>query len=269
MIIDFHTHIFPEKIAAKTIEHLENFGHIKAHTNGTLNGLKQSMKEAGITTSVILPVVTKPEQFDTINRYATSITGKDGIISFGGIHPNSENYKKELDVIIALGLKGIKLHPDYQDTFIDDQRYIDIITYAVDHNLIVSIHAGIDIGIHEPVHCPPDRAFLMLQKVLTKTSNPYPKIILAHTGGYDQWDQVEQYLVGQNVYFDISFSLPMISDDQMLRIIHNHGSERILFATDSPWGGQKETVQHVEQLPLTDKEKDAILYQNASKLLEL
>lgn len=267
MIIDFHTHIFPETIAAKTISHLERFGNVTAHTNGMLTGLKNSMKEAGITTSVVLPVVTKPSQFETINNYAASITGKDGIISFGGIHPDTEDYKKELDTILSLGLKGIKLHPDYQNMFIDDKRYINIIQYAVDHDLIVSIHAGIDIGMPYPVHCPPERSLIMLNQVLACTINPEPKIVLAHTGGYGQWDDVEKLLVGQDVYFDISYSLPMITAEQLVRIIKNHGHNRILFATDSPWGTQKDAVDHVINLPLSQEEKDAVLYKNALRLL--
>lgn len=267
MIIDFHTHIFPETIAAKSILHLEQFGNVTAHTNGMLTGLKNSMKEAGITTSVILPVVTKPSQFETINNYAASITGKDGIISFGGIHPDSKDYEKELDTIVSLGLKGIKLHPDYQNVFIDNERYIRIIQYAVDHDLIVSIHAGIDIGLPEPVHCPPELSLKMLQQVLAHTTNPNPKIVLAHTGGYGQWNQVEELLVGERVYFDISYSLPFISDEQLIRIIRKHGCDRILFATDSPWGGQKETVEQVQRLALTQEEKESIFYKNAIKLL--
>ncbi len=269
MIIDFHTHIFPEIIATKTIAHLEQFGNVTAHTNGMLTGLKLSMREANITTSVILPVVTKPSQFETINNYAASITGEDGIISFGGIHPDSMDYRKELDIIISLGLKGIKLHPDYQNVFIDDERYIRIIQYAIDHNLIVSIHAGIDIGIPEPVHCPPKRALTMIKQVLTHTTNQDPKIVLAHTGGYGQWYEVEQYLVGQKVYFDISYSLPIITNEQLIRIIRKHGYERILFATDSPWAGQKETVEFVLKLELSNEEKEAILYKNAMKLLQI
>ncbi len=269
MIIDFHTHIFPEKIATKTISHLEQFGNVTAHTDGMLTGLKTSMKEADITTSVVLPVITKPSQFGTVNNYAASISGQDGIISFGGIHPDSEDYKKELDTILSLGLKGIKLHPDYQNVFIDDERYIRIIQYAVDHHLIVSIHAGIDIGLPEPVHCPPERSLSMLQQVLSHTTNPDPKIILAHTGGYGQWNEVEQLLVGQKVYFDISYSLPIITANQLIRIIRKHGCNRVLFASDSPWGGQKETVEYVKSLPLTNEEKDAIFFRNAMELLHI
>lgn len=269
MIIDFHTHIFPEEIATKTISHLEKVGNTSAFTNGTISDLKRSMEAAHITTSIILPVVTKPSQFDRINQYAASVNGQEGIVSFGGIHPDSKDYKEELEMIKSLNLKGIKLHPDYQNTFIDEDKFLKIIEYALNLDLIVSIHAGIDIGLPMPVHCPPMRASNMLDIVLLHTKNPLPKIVLAHTGGFGQWDEVEQYLVGKNVYFDLSYSLGMISDDQFLRIVRNHGSKKILFATDSPWGGQKDTLDYFQSLNITQEEKEDILFKNACKLLSI
>lgn len=270
MIIDFHTHVFPEVIAAKTIEKLGLIANIKAKTNGLLNGLKESMQEAGIDYSVILPVVTKPTQFQTVNDYAASINGKDGIISFGGIHPCTEDYRSELEKIKQLGLPGIKLHPDYQKVHINDQRYLDLITYAVDLGFIISIHAGVDIGMPDIVHCPPHEALQMLQYIEDHAKEPASaKIVLAHTGGYDQWDAVENLLVGKHVYFDLAYSLGHISDEQLLRIIENHGADRILFATDSPWNGQKEDIKHFLTLHLSQEEKVAILGGNAANLLNL
>lgn len=269
MVIDFHTHVFPEKIATKTIATLEEKGGIKAFTDGTLAGLKQSMAAGGIDWSVILPVVTKPAQFQTVNTYAASITGKDGIISFGGIHPDTADYRGELDTIKALGLKGIKLHPDYQQCMIDDPRYIQIIRYAVSIGLLVVTHAGVDIGFPEKVHCPPDRGAAMLEQVYGDTVPDKPQIIFAHTGGWQSWDDVERYLVGKPIYLDISFSLGMIPDQQMVGIIRSHGADKILFATDSPWSGQRETLALFRKLPLTQAEQDQILYQNGAALLGL
>lgn len=263
MVIDFHTHIFPDRIAAGAIEKLENVGGIKAFTDGTLTGLKKSMKENHIDISVVLPVVTKPSQFDTVNSYAAEITGRDGIISFGGIHPDSEDYREKLDTIKRLGLLGIKLHPDYQDTFINDPRMVRIIQYATDLGLIVIIHAGVDIGLPNPVHCPPERAADMLSMI----DNPDARIVLAHTGGWTMWDDVEEFLVGKNVWFDISYSLGTIDEEQFIRIIKNHGADRILFATDSPWGGQKETLERIQKVDLSEEELERILHGNAEELL--
>jgi len=265
MIIDFHTHIFPNKIAARTIKKLEEVGNIKAFTNGTLEGLKESMRENQVAISVVLPVVTKPEQFETVNTYASEITGKDGIISFGGIHPDSVDYKAELNAIREKKLLGIKLHPDYQETYVDDPKMIRIIQYATELGLVVVLHAGIDIGLPEPVHCSPDRAANMLSHI----NNINAKIVLAHTGGYGNWNEVEEHIVGKNVWIDISYSLGMIDDDQFVRIVKNHGVDRILFATDSPWAGQRETYEHLRTLDFTEEELSWILYRNAEALLGL
>jgi len=131
-IIDFHTHIFPDAIAGKSIASLEEKAGIKAATDGTLQGLLESMDRSGVDLSVILPVVTKPSQFDRINSFAAEVNAKygDRVLSFGGIHPDCEEYKNKLDAIKAMGLKGIKIHPDYQGVMIDDVRYMNIVEYA-------------------------------------------------------------------------------------------------------------------------------------------
>lgn len=269
MIIDFHTHIFPEKIASKTISVLEQKAGISAFTDGTLEGLKRSMQESGVDWSVVLPVVTKPSQFQTVNTYAAETNGKNGIFSFGGIHPDTENIEESLNFIKRLGLKGIKIHPDYQNCMIDDPRNIAILRYAISIGLFVVTHAGVDIGIPEPVHCPPEKAAAVLDTLYKGKTDIMPQLIFAHTGGWHCWDEVEQYLVGKPIYLDISFSMGMMADDQLVRIIRNHGAEKILFATDSPWSGQKESLAYFQTLPLTGREQDLILGENAARLLGL
>lgn len=265
MVIDFHTHIFPDQIAENTIQLLEEKGNIKAFCNGKLSGLKQSMAESGIALSVVLPVVTKPSQFDSINEYAAQITGKEGIISFGGMHPDCEDCENRLVEIKRLGLLGVKLHPDYQHTFIDDPKMVRIIDLASKLGLIVLIHSGVDIGLPHPVHCTPKRAANMLSQLQEDTS----KIVFAHMGGYLMWEEVEEYLVGKNIYLDISFSLDKMSKEQFVRIVEDHGGDRILFASDSPWGGQKETLDNIRGLDLTEEELEGILYKNGLELLGL
>lgn len=267
MIVDFHTHIFPDSIAEKTISKLSGLIGQKPYTDATLKGLQQSMKDAGVDYSVVLPVVTRPAQFETVNAYAVEVSKNPGILSFGGVHPKSESYRDEIDKIVELGLKGIKLHPDFQDTFIEEPCYIDLIAYALERELIVTIHAGRDEGLPEPVHCPPDKTLYMIQEVQKRVSTR--KLILAHTGGHTMWDEVEEYLVGQDVYMDISYSRSEIALEQMVRIMKTHGADRILFGSDSPWDGQLETIQFVKSLDITGEEKKFILGLNGARLLGL
>ena len=288
MIIDFHTHIFPDKIAGKTIESLGTLAGVKAATDGTLNGLLDSMEKSGVDLSVIMPVCTKPEQFESINIFAQKVNDKykEKLLSFGGIHPDCENYKEKLDYIKSLGLPGIKIHPDYQKVMIDDIRFMRIIEYASELGLIILTHAGIDIGLPEPVHCPPDK----MRKVL-ETIKP-EKMVLAHLGGWKQWDMVCEYLVGENVYLDTAFLFGVgmkenclsedkekdrsslmnfcnyMEQDKFLKIMEKHGSRRILFATDSPWSDAKAGIEYIKSLPVSEEVKEHILGKNAIELLE-
>lgn len=267
MVIDIHTHIFPDKIAEHSIAVLEGNAGIKAAASGTLDGLLASANEGAVDYSIIMPVVTKPSQFQSVNQFAAKINeeyseGRENkLISFGGIHPESTDYKEELHIIQELGLKGIKLHPDYQNTMFDDIRYMRIVEEATKHGLAVMVHAGVDIGLPNPVHCTPKMARAVIDAVQPE------KMILAHYGGYALWDEVEEYLVGQKVYFDTAYTEGKISEEQFLRILRHHGADKILFGTDSPWCGQKETIETIKALPISQEDKELILGGNAARML--
>lgn len=271
MIIDLHAHVFPDKIAPLAIPELES--HLpdgqKACSDGTLNGLLNVMKEGNVTYSVILPVVTAPKQFDSLNRFAETISHTEGIISFGGIHPDNDNIHERLQSLKDRGFKGIKLHPDYQHVYINDPRYVEIIHTCVELDMMVSIHAGVDIGYPDPVHCPPELTAEMLDEVYGGKEPEKAHIILAHLGGHDLYDDVEKYLVGRNVYFDTAYSIDQLPKDQLVRIIRNHGADHIVFGTDSPWTTPKQQAEYLCSLPLTEEEKELILWKNAAKFLNI
>ena len=260
MIIDFHTHIFPETIAKNTLEFLEPKCHTKPLTNGMADGLISASKEALIDCSIVLPVVTKPSQFASINKFASSFK-EAPLLSFGGIHPDTPDYKSELNHIKELGFRGIKLHPDYQNVFIDDIRYKRIISYASELGLIISVHAGIDPGFPDCVHCPPHLAAKVIDELKPE------RFVLAHLGGFLQWDEVEEYLIGKPIWLDTAVVFGHIPDEQFIRIARSHGMDKILFATDSPWASQTEFVSYLSQLPLSEEEKQMIFYRNAMELL--
>lgn len=262
MIIDFHAHMFPDKIAKGTLDFLEGICNIKPYTDGTFTGLCSSAKEAGIDLSVSLPAVTKVTQVESVNRFAARHQ-EQPVISFGGIHPACDNYREILQEMKELGIKGIKLHPDYQDMYFDDIRYKRLISCASELDLIVCVHAGVDPKSPEDVHCTPRMALEMIREVRPG------KLVLAHLGGNELWNEVEELLVGQDVYFDTGVVLDRMPQDQFIRIVRNHGSDKILFGTDSPWAGQKEFVQLLSAMPLTAEEKDQIFSGNACRLLGL
>lgn len=267
MYIDFHTHIFPEKIAGRVLAVLKDNAEResgqpqKAHTDGTAEGLRKSMRENGIDISVALPIATKVTQAEGINRFAVEVNSPD-IVSFGSVHPMQDDWESVLEGIADAGLKGIKLHPQYQQVRVDSPEVIRILKKADALKLYTSIHAGIDIGMPPPVMCTPK----MLSHVLEEVSGKY--IIAAHMGGYKMWDEVEKELVGKALYFDTAFVKGYIDREQYRRIIKNHGSEKILLASDSPWENIGDTIDELKSLGLDGAELDNIMYKNALRILK-
>ncbi|MBP3319764.1 MAG: amidohydrolase family protein [Ruminiclostridium sp.] len=280
MIIDIHTHTFPDRIAPAALQKLQSASRTKPFSDGTVPGLSASMSRGGIDMSVVLPVATDPRQVSRVNDNAAIINSecsKTGIFSFGCIHPDCENWYDELERVSVMGLKGIKLHPAYQTTFFDDPKYLRILNRCGQLGLVVSTHAGIDIGLPQPVYCTPQRILNALKQVGPVT------LILAHVGGWRQWDEVEQLLGDAPVWFDTAYSLgpitplneqdyppeerAMLSDAQFVRMVKSFGVHRFLFGSDSPWNDQRSDVQHIRSLPLTGGEQTAILGENARKLL--
>lgn len=277
MIIDFHTHIYPDHLAARTLEVLTASAKgVIPHTDATVSGLLSGMEKSGIDKSVILPVATRKGQFDTINRFAKGINESyDNLISFGGIHPDDDDIEGKLGFLSENGFKGIKIHPDYTDTFIDDERYVRIITLCQRLGLTVVTHGGKDVA-YPVVHCTPQRGRRMLERVYENTGFDEPFVVFAHLCGADRIDEVERYLVGQNCYLDISCSFKGIGkfsqlcDEEIVRIIKLHGADKILFASDSPWNDQLAYQERMRSLGgISDGEKEMIFHQNAERLLGL
>lgn len=280
MIIDFHTHTFPQKISARVVDSLSKKALIHPYTDGSLDALLSSMEEAGVDYSVNLPVMTDINQVKKLNtgfiERMESLT-QNGIIPFGGLHPDYEDYDKELRRLKKAGIAGIKLHPAYQGIDLDDIRTLRILEAASREGLIVIIHAGVDIGIYDHNYSSVDQVITVLKEVAPD------KLVLAHFGNWGCWDHVESDLAGAPVWFDTAFSLgPIIprsekegnpawtsnlSDEDFLRIARKHGTDRILFATDSPWASQKDYIDKLKQLELSSDEKEAIFFDNAKKLL--
>lgn len=283
MIIDFHTHTFPEKISARVVDQLGRVARTDHFTDGSSRDLLRSMKEGGITYSVNQPVMTTKEQVEKVNRSLISqkeALDSQGILTFGGMHPDYENYKKELAFLKDQGILGIKLHPAYQNCDLDDIRMMRIIDQASNLGLIVLTHAGIDIGIYEHNYASVKMILKVLKEVQPK------KFVLAHMGNWACWEDVKRDLAGAPVWMDTAFSIGDITpnpaqpdevpyrstnlnQEEFVSLARKHGMDRILFGTDSPWEDQGGYVKRMEEMPLSQQEKDGIFYKNAQELLEL
>lgn len=281
MIIDFHTHVFPEKIAAAAIDKLRAASHVKPFTDGTADRLRAMMAAAGIDAALALPVATNPRQVERVNDAAIRINEAGpatGLYSFGCMHPDCENIRDELTRIARAGLKGIKLHPIYQGVDFDDPRYLRILEECGQLGLAVIIHAGFDVGYPGVERASP-RMILRARKAVGPVT-----LILAHMGGWRCWGEAEELLPGLGLYIDTSFSLgrmtpcgdgyyqspeelELLSDEAFLRLVRAFGVEHTLFGTDCPWGDQAAALAQLRALPLADADKRAILGENAARLL--
>ncbi|MDY4969417.1 MAG: amidohydrolase family protein [Lachnospiraceae bacterium] len=282
MVIDFHTHTFPDKIAGNVIGKLQLLSRSRPYTDATAGGLQRSMKEASIDYSVTLPVMTNPGQVEKLNTLAGEAIPhiqETGIIPFGGMHPDYDNYKAELRRLRDLGVPGIKIHPAYQNVDFDDIRFLRIMDAASELGLIILTHAGMDIGI-------PGHNFTSISQIHHVLKEVAPqKLVLAHMGGWDGWMEVEQDLAGAPVWLDTAFTLGMIEPapgtdrtpeesmmmtaEDFLRLARRHGTDRILFATDSPWSSQIRYRNMFQAMDLTPEERRGIMGENARRLLNL
>ncbi len=262
MIIDIHTHCYPDEVAPWSISvRSEKFG-IAPVTDGTVGGLKASMSRAGVDISVLHPIALKPEQTVKMNRWSAGIQDEK-IISFGTIHPDFPDWNKEIQWLVANGFKGVKFHADCQGYYVDDPHMLDIYQAVFDAGLIILFHSGVDRAFTHPFLCTPQR----LAKVLD--AFPGAVIIAAHMGGYRYWDDAKRYLLGRDVYLDTAYSIHELGVERAEEFINYHGADKILFGTDSPWRDQGADIALIKSLNLSTNSINGILSGNAQKLLNL
>ena len=265
--VDFHTHVFPDRIAPATVAALAKAGGIAPEGGtGTLDDLELVSERAGVGLSVNLPIATRPDQAASINRFAREINRRGGrVMSFGAIHPDAAEPERELALLVEEGFRGIKLHPDYQGHYADDREVIRAVREAKRLGLHVVLHGGVDIAFPDDVHATPKR----LARLLSSLGEGDGQVIVAHIGGYGLFDEVERDLVGREVYFDLSYGIDRLPREQLLRIITRHGADRILFGSDYPWRDPADIDRVLSELPLSQEQFGLIRAGNARRLLGL
>ena len=209
MLIDFHTHTFPDNIAAAAIKKLAATADTRPHTNGTSKALTEATEKYGLDYSVVLPIATKPSQTNSINErvvWQNRLTSSTRLISLGTIHPDNEDYSYILKSLKESGVQGIKIHPVYQRTFIDDERFVNIIACAESLDMFTVTHGGYDIGFPSLDLVSPTHIQNLVKKIHPK------RLVLAHMGAWGCWDEVENGLleddfIRENIYLDTAFSL--------------------------------------------------------------
>ena len=263
MLIDFHTHAFPDKLVGKAIPKLEAIGNIKSYGDGSVANLLSHMDAADVDRSVVLNIATNAHQQSSVNSFA--IETKDTqprLYALGSLHPDSPDIASEAKRLADAGIRGLKLHPDYIDTFIDDPKLDPIYAVCVEYDFFVVSHSGWDFISPDCIHCTPERILNVLAKF------PTLRFVAAHMGANRQWDDVERLLVGKNVWIDTSLAVPFgMSDEQFKRILTNHSPDHILFGSDYPWFTPEDTYRRIKGLGLPEELLEKIFYKNALALL--
>lgn len=264
MIIDFHVHAFPDALAAKALPLLSKCsGGVKPNYDATISGLESYLAKNNVDYAVVLNIATNPHQERKVNDFAISLLEKKNIIPFGSVHPDSPNALSELERLAKAGIRGIKLHPDYQHFFVDDEKMFPIYKKIAELGFITVFHAGVDIGYPKPVHCTPER----LLRVLDLFDDA--PVVAAHFGGWLLWDSVLEDLCGTKVYLDTAFSSGKMPPDYAKELIKAHGADKVLLGSDMPWSDTLDEVRFVQSLDLSAEDEEKILSNNAKRLLNI
>jgi len=238
----------------------EEAGIIPA-TDGTAADTLQKMRGWGVARSVLLPVATSVNQTKSINEFARGLFDIAGFESFAALHPLSDTALSELAEIKASGFRGIKLHPEYQGFNIADERFFPIYDYAEKEGLIIVIHSGYDVAYPDTRRAAP--------KAIRRVVDAFPrlKLVAAHMGGMEMWEDVLRYLAGTLVYFDTGCVAKYIDLAIYKKLVYRHSPERVLFASDLPWSTPEIEAGTLLKLSLPQDVLELIFEKNAERLL--
>ena len=263
-IIDAHCHIYPEAIARKAVAAVDRFydGLPADHYDGTVGTLLESGGAAGITHFVVHSVATSPHQVSSINRFiAGSVENAGGaFIGMGTMHLDSDDLRRDFGELRALGLKGVKLHPDIQRFNADDPRAMRIYEMCEASGLPVCVHTG---DYRYDYSNPPRIANIL-------RAFPKLKFMGAHFGGWSIWEEATRALSDfDNIVVDSSSSFYALKPDTAREIIRIWTPRRVLFGTDYPLWPQGRDLEYLRKLELPDADNARILWKNAAELFGL
>jgi len=270
MLIDVHTHVFPDHLAARALATLtaKTGNAIAPVADGTLSALLENLQRDGVDRAVVCPIATRPDLFEGLLREALALRdgerGKDAarrLIPFASVHPADEARFAHLQQVAERGIRGIKIHPYYQPCVLDAPDMLEYFRCCRDLGLIVQCHCGFDIGFPFDPVCNPERIARVLHDV------PGLRLIAAHLGGWRQWEESLDHLVGQGLYLDTSILAMNATEEAPQRVLREHPADRLLFATDWPWLSFRDGIDFVRSARLGANNERAVLGGNAAHLL--
>lgn len=257
-IFDFHTHIYPQKIAAKAVTSVGEFYSLDMTGEGTSENLIKAGSKCGVTGYLVHSVAVTKAHVRTINDFIASECEKHTeLYGFGTMHIDFEDKEAEIDRLTDKGLLGVKIHPDTQKFNMDDERLFGMYDYLSQKKLPILIHCG----DYRYDYSHPER----LKKVLKN----FPKltVIGAHFGGWSVFDLAYEFLKDENCYLDTSSSFAMLGLERSEELIKLYGAERMVFGTDYPMWDTKKELDGLLSMKLSNEEFELILHKNAEKIL--
>lgn len=264
MVIDFHTHCFPDAIAPKALGGLSERAGILPCTDGTVSGSISKLKEDGISFAVVCNIATNAHQLAKVNSFAIDINDfSKTLIALGSAHPDSEILKSELQRLVDHDIKGIKIHPEYTPYYIDSPEWDRVFSLCEEMDIFVVTHAGFDFISPDRIAATPERISTVLVR------HPRLTMIAAHLGGNRYWEEVKRHLCGRNnLYFDTALLCREGADPKIVEdVISTHGADKVLFGSDMPWSEPKKEMEFIKSLGLSQTDLDMIFYDNAMRLL--
>lgn len=257
IITDAHTHIFPGKIAEKAVGSIGDFYGIPMCHPGSPEALLASGGVIGVRKYLVCSTATRPGQVESINDFIVeSCAAHPEFLGFGTLHPGFPDIPGEVRRISELGLRGVKLHPDFQQFNIDDPDAFPIYESCAQAGLPILFHTG------------DARYDWSAPARMAAVAKRYPSLtcIAAHFGGYNHWQDVDIYRELPNVWFDTSSSLFKLPRERVLSLIGMMGHRRFLFGTDFPMWDHREELERFLALELPAEVRDDILYRNFQRL---
>jgi predicted TIM-barrel fold metal-dependent hydrolase len=257
-MIDFHTHVFPDRVAERATAALTEAYEAAPQGEATVAGVLAAMDEAGVDKAVVCPVATRPEQVVSINRWVTSLD-RARFIPFGALHPDFAEPEEELAFLRGEGVRGLKLQPHFQGYELESAPLLRMFERLED--FVVLMHGGQEIKPLPSVPTTPERLRALHDRF------PRQRLVIAHLGGYQMWEDMEAHLLGTDLYFDLSYTFDRLDDATIARLVAAHGPERILFGSDYPWMLPAAARAGVERMGWSEEVKRGILAGNAERIL--
>lgn len=272
MVIDFHTHNFPDVLAPRAIASmlvgLED--RMPPVGDGTVRRQLQDMTRFGVDVAVCCPIATRPKQAQVILERAKRIRdGEEGeeaarrIWQLASVHPDNPDAEACFRAIREAGIPGIKVHPYYQGFVLNEARMVRFFSMARDAGLFVMSHCGLDLGyMGAPMTCGPAEIVSLLKAV------PGLRFVAAHLGGScgNAPHCVDPLLEFENCFFDTAVLNCAEEDEEAQRIMATWPAERLLFGTDYFWRDEARLMEWARRYRPDPAEQELIFHANAERL---